>query len=157
VNTIVSFENANMTHNPCTDPRQQAVDIMIDLARLAPSHRIAVAGADGVQIHRHLHRRGFGRCSIAGSYAQIGQYSAALIAGDRSLQALEGSLARVSPLLNATASIVVSIDSEEKGLSLRVRTRLEQLGFRIEAGVRCRQAFLLSAYRGNVASIAKAA
>jgi hypothetical protein len=38
-----------------------------------------------------------------------------------------------------------------------VRTKLEQLGFRIEAGVRCQQGFLLSAYRCNFASIAKAA
>ncbi|NVN86958.1 MAG: hypothetical protein HXX15_12830 [Rhodopseudomonas sp.] len=146
-----------MTLDPCATPRQQAVDIMIDLARLTRSHRIAVAGSESVQIHRHLHRRGFARCSIVGSGVQFGRYSAALIAGDRSHQALEASLARVSPLLDATASVVVSIDSEEKGLSLRVRTRLDQLRFRIEAGVRCQQAFLLSAYRCNVASIAKAA
>jgi hypothetical protein len=59
--------------------------------------------------------------------------------------------------LNATATIVVSIESPERGLSLRVRTKLEQLGFRVEAGVRCQQGFLLSAYRCNFASIAKAA
>ncbi len=77
--------------------------------------------------------------------------------GDRSFQDLETSLVRTSQLLNATATIVVSIESPERGLSLRVRTKLEQLGFRIEAGVRCQQGFLLSAYRCNFASIAKAA
>jgi threonyl-tRNA synthetase len=112
--------------------------------------------AQTASIHRQLHRRGFWHCSITGSFTQFGRYSAALIAGDRSRQAQEASLAHVSPLLNATATIVVSIDSEQKGLSLRVRTRLEQLGFRIEADVRCQQAFLLSAYRCNVTSIAKA-
>jgi hypothetical protein len=146
-----------MTLDPCATPRQQTVDIMIDLARLTRSHRIAVAGGECVQIHRHLHRRGFARCSIAGSGAQSGRYSAALIAGDHSHQALEASLARVSPLLDTAASVVISIESEEKGVSLRVRARLEQLGFRIEAGVRCQQGFLLSAYRCNVASVAKAA
>jgi hypothetical protein len=41
----------------------------------------------------------------------------------------------------------VLIDSHESGFCLKVRSRLEQMGFRIEAGVRCRQGFVLSAYR----------
>jgi hypothetical protein len=138
--------------------RERMVDTMIDLARVATSHRVIAAGADGVRMHRALYRRGFARCATAGTCGLPGgQYSAAFIAGDRSYQALEASLVRVSQFLNATATIVVSIESGENGLSLRVRAKLERLGFRVEAGVRCQQAFLLSAYRCNVAAIAKAA
>jgi hypothetical protein len=138
--------------------RERMVDTMIDLARVARSHRIVAAGADSLRIHRALYRRGFVRCATAGTCGiPLGQSSAAFIAGDRSYPGLEASLVRVSRFLNATTTIVVSIESEENGLSLRVRAKLEQLGFRIEAGVRCQQAFLLSAYRCNVAAIAKAA
>jgi acetolactate synthase regulatory subunit len=138
--------------------RERMVDTMIDLARVATSHRVIAAGADSVRIHRVLYRRGFARCATAGTCGiPCGQYSAAFIAGDRSYQALEASLVRVSPFLNATATIVISIESGESGLSFRVRAKLQRLGFRVEAGVRCEQAFLLSAYRCNVAAIAKAA
>jgi hypothetical protein len=138
--------------------RGRMVDTMIDLARLATSHRVIAAGTDGVRMHRALYRRGFARCATASTCGMSrGQYSAAFIAGDRSYRELEASLVRVSPFLNATATIVVSIESGEDGLSFRVRAKLEQLGFRIEAGVRCQQALLLSAYRCNFAAIAKAA
>jgi acetolactate synthase regulatory subunit len=138
--------------------RERVVDTMIDLARVARSHRIIAVGADGLRIHRVLYRRGFARCATASTCGTSrGQYLAAFIAGDRSYPELEASLVRVSPFLNATATIVVSIESEENGLSFRVHAKLEQLGFRIEAGVRCQQALLLSAYRCNFAAIAKAA
>jgi hypothetical protein len=138
--------------------QERMVGTMIELARVATSHRVIAAGADGVRIHRALYRRGFAHCATACACGiPRGPYSAAFIAGDRSYRALEASLVRVSQFLNATATIVVSIESGESGLSLRVRAKLERLGFRIEAGVRCQQAFLLSAYRCNVVAIAKAA
>jgi hypothetical protein len=131
---------------------------MIDLARVARSHRVIAAGADSLRIHRILYRRGFTRCATVGTFGiPCGQSSAAFIAGDRSYRELEASLVRISRFLNATATVVVSIESGEDGLSLKVRAKLERLGFRIEAGVRCQQAFLLSAYRCNVAAIARAA
>jgi hypothetical protein len=50
-------------------------------------------------------------------------------------------------LLDATASIAVSIDPHASGLGAKVRDKLQQLGFRIEAGARCREAFVLAAHR----------
>ena len=35
----------------------------------------------------------------------------------------------------------------ENGLGVKVRNRLQQLGFRVEAGVRCRDGFVLAAHR----------
>ena len=147
-----------MTQTDSATAQEQFIDTMIDLARLSQSHRIIIAGRDSLGIHRALHCRGFIRAATTATCrTSCGQHSAGLIVGDRSFQDLETSLVRTSQLLNATATIVVSIESPERGLSLRVRTKLEQLGFRIEAGVRCQQGFLLSAYRCNFASIAKAA
>lgn len=147
-----------MTETICATARDQMLHTMIDLACLAPSDRIVVAGADSLQLHLELRRRGFVRCvtsAIGGT--PCGQYSAGLVAGDRTFQALEASLVRVSQFLNATSTIVVAIETQEKGLSLRVRAKLQQLGFRIEAGVRCQQGFVLSAYRCNWGAVAKAA
>jgi len=136
----------------------QAIETMISLARLATSHPIIVAGADSLQLHRDLHRRGYLRSATAsGLYTRRGQYCAALIAGDRTHQAIEASIVSVSRFLGAKATIVVAIQSDEKGIGLKVRSRLEQFGFRIEAGVRCPSAFLLSAYRRNYDSVGKAA
>lgn len=147
-----------MTPIACTTTHDQTVDTMVGLARLPPSCPVIVAGAHSLQLLRALHNRGFRHCAAASHLgSRRGQYAAALIAGDRSHQAVEASLVAVSRVLSAMATIVVSINSDEKGIGLKIRTRLEQLGFRIEAGVRCKSGFLLSAYRCNFASVAKAA
>lgn len=147
-----------MTQTNSATAQDQLIDTMVDLARLSQSHRIIIAGRDSLGIHRALHRRGFVHAATTATCrTSCGQHSAGLIVGDRSFPDLEASLVRASQLLNATAIIVVSIESPERGLSLRVHTKLEQLGFRIEAGVRCQQGFLLSAYRCNFGLIAKAA
>jgi hypothetical protein len=133
-----------MTTIAFTTPLDQAADIMIGLARLTPSHPVIVGGADSLQILRRLRRRGFFRAVAASDLAvRRGPNSAALVAGDRTLQSVEASLAAVSPLLSATAAIVVAIPSVEKDIGLKIRSRLEQLGFRIEAGVRCQAGLLL--------------
>lgn len=147
-----------MTEADCNAVRDQSIDIMIDLARLSQSHRIVAAGNDSFRIRRELHRRGYVHAVTATSCGMPrGQHVAALIAGDGTYHALETSLIRVSPFLNAMATIVISIESQEKGVSLKVRAKLEQLGFRIEAGVRCQHGLMLSAYRHSFGSIAKAA
>jgi hypothetical protein len=57
----------------------------------------------------------------------------------------------------AGAAIAVLIDSPEGGCCLKIRTKLEQMGFRIEAGVRCPQGLVLSAYRQGFAQMENAA
>ncbi|MGX1012290.1 hypothetical protein AB7M69_006647 [Bradyrhizobium japonicum] len=67
------------------------------------------------------------------------------------------ALSQIAPSLGTTAAIAVLIKSNEAGFALKVRKKLEQLGFRIEAGVRCRQGFVMSAYRQDSAQMKRAA
>jgi len=80
-----------------------------------------------------------------------------LIAGHNSLQAIEAALVELSPFLGTSATVAVLIDSREIGAGLRIRGKLEQMGFRIEAGVRCQQGFVLSAIRHGFGQMEMAA
>lgn len=140
-----------MSQQPLISPRDEIVNTMIDLAHLSRSHRIVVAGDDSIELYLALRRRGFAYPVIA-SHRRVprGPYTAALIAGDLSFPAIEAALAQVSRFLDAAANIAVSIESRESGLGLKVRTKLQQLGFRIEAGARCREGFVLAAHRQDL-------
>ena len=105
-----------------------------------------------------MRRRGFVRvATTATCRVARGQHAVGLITGENSLSAIEASLAKISQFLGASAAIAVLIDSHESGLSLKIRTRLEQMGFRIEAGVRCQRGFVLSAYRQGFGQMENAA
>jgi len=138
--------------------RDQVVDTMIGLTRLSNLHRAIVSGGDSLELYLALRRRGFVRvattvtCRIPRS-----QHAVGLIAGHHSLQAIEAALSDIPPFLSASAAIAVLIDSNESGCCLKIRTRLEQMGFRIEAGVRCQQGLVLSAYRQNFGQMENAA
>jgi hypothetical protein len=137
---------------------EQIVDTMIDLTRLSDAQRAVLCGDDSVAVYLALHDRGFSRattiasCRVAGAQFQVG-----LIAGRHSLQALETHLAQISHFLRANSAIAVSIDSREGVPSLKIRAGLERIGFRIEAGVRCRQGLVLSAYRQGYGEMRNAA
>jgi hypothetical protein len=66
-------------------------------------------------------------------------------------------LAQVAPSLATTATIAILIKASDGGFALNVRRKLEGLGFRIEAGVRCRQGLVLSAHRQGFAMLDRAA
>jgi hypothetical protein len=138
--------------------REQVVDTMIGLTRLSNLHRAIIAGSDSMELYLALRRRGFVRvattatCRIARR-----QHAVGLIAGQNSLPALEAALAQISQFLGTSATIAVLIDSLESGLSLKIRTRLEQMGFRIEAGVRCQRGLVLSAWRQGFGQMENAA
>ena len=128
--------------------REQVVDTMIDLTRLSSLHRAIVAGHDSMDLYLALRRRGFVRvATTATCRIPKQQHAVGLITGQNSLAAIEAALAQISQFLSRSAAIAVLIDSRESGVCLKVRTRLEQMGFRIEAGVRCQQGLVLSAYR----------
>jgi hypothetical protein len=139
--------------NPMDQPhsvsnREQVVDTMIELTRLSNLHRAIIAGSDGLELYLALQRRGFVRvATTATCRIPKRQHAVGLIAGQNSLQAIEAALAQISPFLGPSAGIAVLIDSRESGFCLKIRSRLEQMGFRIEAGVRCQQGLVLSAYR----------
>ena len=85
------------------------------------------------------------------------QHAVGLITGQNSLAAIEAALAQISQFLCTSATIAVLIDSRESGVSLKIRGKLEQMGFRIEAGVRCQQGLVLSAYRQGFGQMENAA
>jgi len=136
----------------------QVVDTMIGLTRLSSQHRAVVAGADSMEMYLALRRRGFiGVATTAMRRMARGQHAVGLIAGDNSPAAIETALTRIAPFLCTSAAMAVLICSREPGLGLKVRSRLEQMGFRIEAGVRCPQGLVLSAYRQGFGQMQKAA
>ena len=138
--------------------REQVVDTMIGLTRLTYLHRAILAGSDSLELYLALRRRGFIRAATTATCRiPKAQHAVGLIAGQNSLGAIEAALAEISPYLCAYAAIAVLIDSRESGLSLKVRSRLEQMGFRIEAGVRCQQGLVLSAYRQGFGQMENAA
>lgn len=128
--------------------REQVVDTMIDLTRLSNQHRAIIAGNDCMELYLALRRRGFIRvATTATCRIPKAQHAVGLITGQNSLRAIEAALAEISQFLSTSAAIAVLIDSRESGLSLKIRSLLEQMGFRIEAGVRCQRGLVLSAYR----------
>jgi hypothetical protein len=138
--------------------REQVIDTMIGLTRLSPLHRVIVAGSDNMELYLALRRRGFIRVATAATCRiPRGQHAVGLITGQNTLQAIEAGLARISPFLSASAAIAVLIDSRESSACLKIRNRLEQMGFRIEAGVRCQQGLVLSGYRHGFGQMEKAA
>ena len=138
--------------------QEQVVDTMIGLTRLSHPHRAIVAGSDALDLFLALRRRGFVRvATTATGRSPSGQHSIGLITGQNSLAAIEAALTEISRFLCTNATIAVLIDSREGDASLKVRKRLEQMGFRIEAGVRCQQGLVLSAYRQGFGQMENAA
>ena len=137
-----------MSRPAFASPRDEIVDTMINLTHLSRAHRIVVAGGDGIELYLALRRRGFGFGVLASTCrTPVARHSVGLIAGDRCYQAIEATIGQIGPLLCPTASLTISIESQESGLAAKVRTRLQRLGFRIEAGARCQQVFVLAAHR----------
>jgi len=144
---------------PCfVADREQVIDTMIALTRLSNLHRAIVAGAGSIELYLSLRRLGFDRITMpATGPLPRRQHSIALITGGISLSTIEAALVQVSPFLSASAAIAVLIDSRESGFYLKIRSKLEQMGFRIEAGVRCQQGLVLSAYRQGFGQMENAA
>ena len=138
--------------------RDQVVDTMIGLTRLSNLNRAILAGSDRMEMYLALRRRGFIRVATPETCRMAkGQHPVGLITGQNSLQAIEAALAQISQFLCTSAAIAILIESRESGFCLKVRTKLEQMGFRIEAGVRCQQGLVLSAYRQGFGQIENAA
>jgi hypothetical protein len=138
--------------------QEQVVDTMIGLTRLTGLHRAIIAGSGSMEFYLALRRRGFLRVATAATCRiPKGQHAVALITGRNSLQAIEAALVELSPFLSTSASVAVLIDSREIGAGQRIREKLEQMGFRIEAGVRCQEGFVLSAIRHGFGQMENAA
>jgi hypothetical protein len=147
-----------MVQPDSVESHEQVVDTMIGLTRLSGLQRAIVAGSDGTKLYLALRRRGFMRVATpATSRIPRAQHAIGLIAGQDSPGAIEAALAEISPFLSTHAAVAILIDSRESDASLTIRMRLQQMGFQIEAGVRCRQGLVLSAYRQGFAQMESAA
>ena len=142
----------------CVPNREQVIETMIELTRLSHLHRVIVAGSDSMELYLALRRRGFIRvANTITCRIPKGQHTVGLITGQNTRQAIETALAQMSQFLSTSAAIAILIDSRESGFCLKIRTKLEQMGFRIEAGVRCQQGLVLSAYRQGFGQMENAA
>jgi hypothetical protein len=151
-------QESQMVQPHSVSSREQVVDTMIELTRLSNLHRAIVAGSDSLELYLALRRRGFIRvATTATCRIPKGQHAVGLITGRNSLEAIEAALTQISQFLSTSATIAVLIDSRESGFCLKIRSKLEQMGFRIEAGVRCQQGLVLSAYRQGFGQMENAA
>ena len=147
-----------MSQPPSVASQEQVIDTMIELTRLSKQHSAILAGSNSLELYLALRRRGFIRvATTATCRIPKRQHAVGLITGQNSLQAIEAALTKISQLLSASAAVAVLIDSREGGSCLKIRGKLEQMGFRIEAGVRCQQGLVLSAYRQGFGQMENAA
>jgi len=137
--------------------QSQVLDTMIGLTRLSTMQRAVIAGGGGMELYLGLRRRGFMRvATIATSWLPRKQHTIGLLA-DRDSASIERALNELSPFLCTNATVAVLIDAHEHDSNLKVRTKLRQMGFQIEAGVRCHQGLVLSACRQGFSRMEKAA
>jgi hypothetical protein len=158
-----SFPENTMVQLHSASDQAQVLDTMIGLTRLSLLQRAIIAGSDAMELYLGLKRRGFMRVTpIATSWLPRRQHAIGLLA-DRNSAAVEKALGDISPFLCTNATVAILIDSDSSSLgspsigSLGVRTKLQQMGFQIEAGVRCHQGLVLSACRHGFGRIERAA
>jgi hypothetical protein len=115
---------------------------MISLTRLASLQRVIVAGDDSMALYLALRRLGFPRvttptiCRLPRAQHGVG------LAINRNA-GVEAILDQLSPLLATNAAIALLVGVRDS--SIKIRTKLQNLGFRIEAGVRCPSGLVRSA------------
>jgi len=146
-----------MIQSHSVSSREQVTDTMIALTRLSNLHRAIIAGSGSMELYLALRRRGYIRVATTATWRiPKAKHAVGLITGESSLLAIEKALAQISPL-SPSAAIAVLIGSRESAFCLKIRAKLEQMGFRIEAGVRCEQGLVLSAYRQGFCQMENAA
>jgi len=133
---------------------EQVVDSMIALTRLSRPEGAIIAGSQSTQLYLSLRRRGFVHIATSmTSRSPRRQYAVGLIAAQDTLTALH----QAATFLSANAVVAVLVESRDGQLCMKVRERLQQIGFRIEAGVRCHRGLVLSASRQGYARMEAAA
>jgi hypothetical protein len=140
---------------PCgASDQDQVVDTMIALTRPSSLDGVIIAGSDSMEFYLSLRRRGFSRVATPATCPIVRkQHAVGLVTGQNPMAAL----AQASPFLRANSAIAVPIESRKGDISMKVRHLLQQMGFRIEAGVRCHRGLVLSAYRQSFSQMEQAA
>jgi hypothetical protein len=133
---------------------EQVVDTMIALTRLSRLDGAIIAGQDSMELYLSLRRRGFVRVATSSTFRMPRrQYAVGLIVTHDTLT----ELSQASAYLGTNAAVAVLVESPDSQFCVRVRERLQQIGFRIEAGVRCHRGLVLSATRQGYARMEAAA
>ena len=132
----------------------QILDTMISLTRLASLQRVIVTGDDSMALYLALRRLGFVRATTP-AICRIprAQHGVGLVIGRN--VGVETILDQLSPFLATNATIALLVGTRDN--SFKIRTKLQTLGFRIEAGVRCPSGLVLSACRQGYGQMERAA
>jgi hypothetical protein len=148
-----------MTQSSFIASDERSVDAMIQLARVAKSHRMIVAGSNSSEIFLELHRRGYPHVTTTKtSRAPCGQHDVALMAWRKQpIGALETTLDQLARFLSAAGVLVVWLGPQERMLNRTLRLALERLDFRIESGILCENGVAVSARRLESYPVAKVA
>jgi hypothetical protein len=146
------------------DPDQTSFDdriarTLIGLARISRSHRVLVAGSLSRDVMIELSRRGCARVmTMTHCGAPHGQYDAAVVAWQRqSLKALDVTLNWLVHFLRPKGVLAVWVPRDENATDQRLRSMLDRLGFRVEAGSSCANGLAVAARRSESIPLAKAA
>jgi hypothetical protein len=124
------------------------IDTLIELARCSKQRQILLAGSSAPKHMLELHRHGYSRvATTATSGLPRGQYNVALVDGHLlSTKALGTTLDWLVHFLAPNG--VVAIWAQCKHTDARkLAAILEELGFRVEVGTRCENAFAVLARR----------
>jgi hypothetical protein len=147
-------EFASASASDLASDLEQVVDTMIALTRLSRLDGAIIAGSESKEFYLSLRRRGFVRVATSSTFRMPRrQYAVGLIAAQDALTALH----QASAYLGANAAVAVLIESRDGQVCMMVREHLQQIGFRIEAGVRCHRGLVLSASRQGYARMEAAA
>jgi len=142
-----------------TSANDRVTRTLIGLARVSQTHRVLVAGALGNDLLVELHRR---RCTRVFTTAHCGlprgQYDVVAVGWQRqSLKALEVTLIWLVHYLGPKGVLAIWIDSNEPSASRKLRSILDRLGFRVEAGTSCENGLAVAARRCEAMPLSKAA
>lgn len=141
-----------------TSAQAQVLDTMIGLTRLSNLQRAIIAGGDGIELYLGLRYRGFTRvATVSTCWTPRRQHAIGLIADRSSPESVKRGLTEISPFLCTNATVAVLIDSHGSSSNIEIRRKLQQMGFQIEAGVRCQQGLVLSAHRQGFIQMKNAA
>ena len=137
--------------DPCIALDQaQVIDTMIALTRPSTQSRIVITGGGRVELYLALRWRGFDRVSTPVTcYTPKRQHTIGLVTGENPMVAL----VQASPFLCTNSAVAVLIGSRDTNRAMEIRHKLQQMGYRIEAGVRCRRGLVLSANRRDSAQL----
>jgi hypothetical protein len=139
--------------------RENVTQTLIGLARLSESRRILLAGSSSNELYGDLYRHG---CTHVSTVANCGrprnQFDALLVAWRReSLEALEKYLGWYLRYLSPHGVLAVWVERDESSVHRRLRSMLDRLGLRIEAGASCPDGLAFAARSVERAQAAKVA